>query len=106
MAAETQRGLTGNRAQAYRSVITAAEANQLKAAPGLVDAVIVHGDTAGTTCLVDVYDHASTATNRVFRWATAQGLGVFRIECPMGTGIRVVTAGTLPANGGVTIIWA
>lgn len=105
MAAETQQGLMGSRVAQSRSVITAAEANQLKAAPGMVVAVIVHGDTGGTTCTVDIYDHASTATNRVFRWATAQGLGVFGIQCPMGAGIRVVTAGTLPANGGVTIVW-
>lgn len=87
------------------AVITAAETNQLLTGLGKVGQVSVWGDDAGTSCVVTVYDHASGTTNPIWRWATAQGLGTFALQAPVENGIRVVVGGTVPTNGGVTVVF-
>lgn len=86
------------------AVITAAETNQLSTLPAKVGQLIVWGDTAGTSCILDIYDDDSANSNKKFRWVTATGLGVFALQLPLGTGFRVVTSGTLPVNGGFTLV--
>ena len=103
----SQGGVTGQQIHVgdSKAVITAAESNVIKASRGKVAAVIVWGDTAGTSCTVTVYDDPATTNNSCFRWATAQGLGTFALQMPMANGIYVVVGGTLPTNGGVTIVY-
>lgn len=90
----------------YTSVITAAETDQLKTERGKVGSLMVWGDDAGTTCVVNLYDDAASNTRQVFRWVTADGKGVFAVQLPMAHGIRVVVSGTLPTNGGITLVWS
>lgn len=91
------------------AVITAAETNDIKSGSGKVAAVAIWGDDSGTTCTVDVYDNYGASSGKVWRWDsanTATPPGVYALQMPMGTGIRVVVGGTLPTNGGVTVIFA
>jgi hypothetical protein len=90
----------------FASVITAAETNQLKSAVGKVGHVVVWGADAGTTATLALYDALSGTTRQVWSWKTADGLGTFPIQMPMGIGIRVITAGTPPGSGGWTIVWS
>lgn len=83
------------------SIITASETNQLKTRPGKVGQLLV--SLVGTAWTIDIYDHGSTNTNRIFQWVTASGVGVFAIQCPMSLGIRVVSTGTA---GEVTLVWS
>lgn len=83
------------------SVITAAETNQLKASAGKVGQVIVWD--VGTTATLDLYDHATANSNKVWGWVSANGVGVFALQIPMGLGIRIVTGGTA---GGWTVVWS
>lgn len=85
---------------ARRSTITTNETNQLKTGPGKVGHVTIWD--VGTTATLDIYDHASTTNNQVFKWLSADGKGTFAIQCPMDNGIRVVTGGTF---GGANIVW-
>lgn len=84
-----------------RSIITAAEANNLKAAPGKVGTVIIAN--VGTAATLDVYDDPDSNDNKVFEWVSADGKGPFAIQCPMAFGIRVVTGGTF---GRAVIVWS
>lgn len=84
-----------------RSTITAAEANNLKATPGKVGHVVVWD--VGTTATIDIYDHASTNTDKAWGWVSANGIGTFNLQLPMGVGIRVVTGGTF---GACSIVWS
>lgn len=88
-----------------RADITAAETNQLATGAGRVGVVYVWGDTAGTSAILTLYDATSGTTLPFFRWATAQGLGVFTIQAPFSIGLRAISSGTLPTNGGMTIVW-
>jgi hypothetical protein len=88
-----------------RAVILLAETNQLASGSGRVGIVTMWGDTAGTGCTIILYDATSGTTLPFWSWATAQGLGVFPIQAPFGIGLRVITAGTMPVNGGATIVW-
>ncbi len=83
-----------------KAVITAAENNNLKATPGFVGKVIVWD--VGTTATLDIYDHGSTNTNKVWGWVSANGIGSFELCIPMQIGIRVVTGGT---PGAWTIVY-
>lgn len=83
------------------SVITAAETNQLKDRPGKVGQILIWD--VGTTATLDLYDHASSNTNKVWGWVSADGKGVFALQVPMQAGIRVVTGGTA---GGWSVIWS
>lgn len=85
----------------YRSIITAAETNQLKTSPGKVAQLIV--GNVGTTATLDIYDDASSNSNKVFEWVSADGKGVFALQCPMANGIRVVTGGTF---GLAVLVWS
>ena len=84
-----------------RSVITAAETNQLKTRPGKVGQVIIWD--VGTTATLDIYDDPDSNDSPVWGWVSADGKGVFAIQIPMGAGIRVVTGG---AFGKATIVWS
>ena len=88
------------------STITAAETNQLKTGPGKVGQVVVWGDDAGTTCVLTLYDAISGTTQPKWRWVTADGKGTFGIQMPLQLGIRVITSGTIPTNGGLTVVWS
>lgn len=88
------------------AVITAAETNDIKTGGGKVASVEIWGDDAGTTCTVDVYDNSGASSGKVWRWATATGLGVYAVQIPLNTGLRVVTGGTMPTNGGVTVVFS
>ena len=90
----------------HTSVITAAENNNLKTTAGHVGQVSIWGADAGTTVVVTVYDHPSSNTNPIWSWKTADGLGTFALQMVTGNGIRVVTSGTMPTSGGVTITWS
>lgn len=83
-----------------RSTITLAETNQLKTGQGKVGHITVWN--VGTTATIDIYDHATTTTNKVFEWVSADGKGTFAIQCPMDNGIRVVAGGT-PAS--FNVVW-
>lgn len=104
MAANTRQGVpfgteiqTGIKA----SNITAAETNQLTTGPGKIGQVIVYD--VGTTATIDIYDHASSNTNKMWGWVSANGVGVFALQLPIQAGIRVVTGGTF---GGATIVYS
>lgn len=84
-----------------RSIITAAETNQLKTRAGKLGAVLVWN--VGVGGQVDIYDNASANANEVYQWVTATGLGLFQCQVPMANGIRVVSAGGTPAS--FTVIW-
>lgn len=86
-------------------VITAAETNQLATGAGRVGVVTIWGDDAGTSCVLTLYDATSGTTLPFFRWVTADGKGVFAIQCPFYIGLRAISSGTLPTNGGITIVW-
>lgn len=103
MAATTASGSRGQEIATggNRSTITAAETNQLKTGSGKVGHVTIWN--VGTSMTVDIYDHATTTTNKVFEWVTADGKGTFAIQCPMANGIRVVVGGT---PGGVNVVWS
>lgn len=106
--ANSQGGVVGTEMHvgSRKAIITAAESNTLKARAGKVASIVIWGDTAGTSCTVRLYDTAAADTsNLCFGWATAQGLGVYALQMPMMNGIRVITSGTLPTNGGVTVIY-
>lgn len=83
-----------------RSIITTNEANQLKATGGKLGQVIIAN--VGTTATLDIYDDSSTTNNKVFEWLSADGKGIFALQCPMANGIRVVTGGTF---GRAVVIW-
>lgn len=84
-----------------RSTITAAETNQLKTGSGKVGQVTVWN--VGTSATIDIYDHASTTSNKIFEWVSADGKGTFAIQCPVANGIRVVAGGT-PAS--FNVVWS
>lgn len=84
-----------------RSIITAAETNILKALPGKVGQLIVAN--VGTTATIDIYDDPATTNNKVFEWVSADGKGVFALQCPMSKGIVVVTGGTF---GRCVVVWS
>lgn len=88
------------------STILLAETNQLKTGSGKVGHVVAWGADAGTTCVLTLYDAISGTTQPKWSWKTADGLGIFPIQMPMGLGIRVITSGTLPGSGGFTVVWA
>ena len=87
------------------AVITAAETNQLSTGAGRVGNVIVWGADAGTTCVATFYDATTGTTLPFFSWKTADGLGVFPIQVPYHIGLRVITSGTLPGSGGITVVF-
>lgn len=91
---------------AHASVVTAAETNQLKSGKGKVGHVTVWGDDAGTTVVCTLYDAISGTTLPFWRWITADGKGVFAVQTPFDLGLRVITSGTMPTNGGITVVWA
>lgn len=90
----------------FASVITAAETNQLKSTVGKVGHVVVWGDDAGTSAKLILYDAISGTTRPVWQWITAEGKGTFPIQMPIGLGIRIITSGTPPTNGGWTVVWS
>lgn len=85
----------------HRSVITAAEANNLKTSPGKVAQVIVWN--VGATATIDVYDDPSANSNQVWSWASADGKNTYALQIPMAFGIRVVSAGGTPPS--FTVVW-
>lgn len=87
------------------AVITAAETNQLSTGRGRLGIVTVWGADAGTTCVITLYDHASSTTNPIFRWDTTQGRGTWVLATPFTLGLRAITSGTLPTSGGITVVW-
>src|SRR4249919_1982300 len=89
------------RVGASRSTITLAETNQIKVGAAFISHVTVYN--VGTTATLDIYDHGSTNTNKVFEWVSADGKGTFPIQCPMALGIRVITGGT---PGGWSVVWS
>lgn len=82
----------GNRA-GRAHIITANETNQLVTGPGILRRVIVNN--VGTSVTLDAYDHASTTTNKIFEYVTADGKMVRELDIPFQNGLRVVTGGTL-----------
>lgn len=104
MTANTRKGLPfGTEIQTGQlaSNITAAETNQLTTKPGKVGQVIVYD--VGTTATIDLYDHASSNSNKMWGWVSANGVGVFALQLPIQAGIRVVTGGTF---GGCTVVYS
>lgn len=82
-------------------IITTATTTNIKTTPGKVGQLLVWNVGAGAT--IDVYDDPVTSTNHVYSWATADGKGVFPLQCPMLNGITVVTAGGTPAS--LTVVY-
>lgn len=90
----------GNRA-GKAAIITAAETNILSAAGGsILRRVIVNN--VGNSATLDIYDHASTAQNKVFEWVTADGKMVREVDIPLKNGLTVISGGTL---GNVVVVW-
>lgn len=83
-----------------RSTLTVAEAVQLKTGSGILGRVQVWN--VGTTMTVDIYDHGSTTTNKIWEYVSADGKINHEVNIPFGIGLRVVVGGT---PGGVNIIW-
>lgn len=84
-----------------RSTITAAETNQLKTGSGTLGRV--HVWNVGTIMTIDIYDHGSSTTNKIFEWVSADGKINHELNLPFGTGLRVVVGGT---PGGVNLVWS
>ena len=82
------------------SAITAAETNQLSTGAGKVSHVLVWD--VGTTATIDLYDHASANSNKMWGWVSADGKGTYALQLPIQAGVRVVTGGTI---GGATVVW-
>lgn len=104
MAATTvQGGARGTQVHqgATRSTITAAETNQLKTGSGTLGRVQV--TNVGTTMTVDIYDATSGTTNKIFEWVSADGKINHELNFPFGTGLRVITGGTV---GIINIVWS
>lgn len=104
MAAYTsQGGVRGTQTNngATRSTITAAETNQLKTGSGTLGRVQV--TNVGTSMTVDIYDHGSTTTNKIFEYVSADGKINHELNLPFGTGLRVIVGGT---PGIVNIVWS
>lgn len=89
----------------YASVITTAETNQLRTGAGKVSHAVVWGDDAGTSAVLTIYDATGGSATPKFRWVTADGKGTFALQIPMSSGIRVISEGTFPTNGGITVVW-
>lgn len=85
-----------------RTVIVANATTQIKAKPGRLAKLIVWG--VGTAWVIDIYDHASAETNPIFKWVTADGIGVRELSIPCLYGIRVVASGT--TAGSCTVTWS
>ena len=85
----------------WASVITASETNQLKAKAGKIGHIAVWD--AGTAWVIDVYDDPDSNDSAVWQWVTADGKGIFALQMPMQTGIRIVTSGT--TAGSATVVW-
>ena len=85
----------------YTSVITASETNQLKASAGKVGHIAVWD--VGTSWVIDVYDDPDSNDLAVWQWVSADGKGIFALQMPMQTGIRIVTSGT--TAGSATVVW-
>jgi hypothetical protein len=83
-----------------RSIITAAETNQLKTTPGRVSKVMY--PATGTTFALTIYDDAAANNNAVYTDTAAVGV-VRDLDIPMAFGIRVVTTGT---PGSIVVTWS
>lgn len=81
----------GNRA-GKTAILAAAETNQLVTGTTVLKRVIVNN--VGTTMTLDIYDHASTTTNKVFEWVSADGKMVRDLDLPINLGLRTVVGGT------------
>ena len=104
MAATTsQGGVRGTQIHqgATRSTISAAETNQLKSGSGTLGRVQV--SNVGTTATLDIYDATSGTTNKFFEWVSADGKINHELNLPFGTGLRVITGGTV---GIINIVWS
>src|SRR5437867_9000869 len=85
------------------SLISSAETNQLKATGGRVAKLITFA-TGTPAATIDVYDHASSNTNKVFsRVISAAGVTIDDLSLPMQDGIRIVT--TTMTTTSVSITW-
>lgn len=82
------------------AVVTAAETNQLLTGKGVLGRLFV--PNVGTTMTVDVYDHASSTSNKVAEYVSADGKVNWELNIPIVNGIRVVVGGT---PGIVVIVW-
>jgi hypothetical protein len=91
--------ILGNRA-GRTAIITANEANQLVTGTGILRRVIVNN--VGTSATLDIYDHDSTTTNKVFEWVSADGKVVREVDLPFNLGLHVVTGGTM---GNVVLVY-
>lgn len=85
---------------ATRSTIILAETNQLKTGSGVLGRVQVWN--VGSSFTLDIYDHGSTTTNKIFEWVSADGKINQEVNIPFGVGLRVITGGT---PGLVNLIW-
>lgn len=91
--------ILGNRA-GKTAILAAAETNQLVTGTGILRRIIVNN--VGTTMTLDVYDHASTTTNKIFEWVSADGKFVREIDIPFQNGLRTVVGGT---PGSVVLVY-
>ncbi len=87
-------------ARGSAAILAVAEANQLKTGTGLLKRIIVNN--VGTTLTLDVYDHATTTTNKIFEWVSADGKVVRELGIPFQNGLRAVVTGT---PGNVVLVW-
>jgi hypothetical protein len=89
-------------ASAYgtRAYITAAEANQLTTGSTILNRLVIGAVGVGMT--VDIYDHASAATNPVWHYVTADGKVSVELGLPIMNGLRVVVGG---APGEVSVVF-
>lgn len=77
------------------AILAAAEANQLVTGTGVLRRIVINN--VGTTLTLDVYDHGSTTTNKIFEWVSADGKMVRELDIPFQLGLRTVVGGT-PGN--------
>lgn len=87
-------------ARGSAAIVATNEANQLKSGTGLLKRIIVNN--VGTLATIDIYDHATTTTNKIFEWVSADGKVVRDLMIPFQNGLRVVTGGTF---GNAVVVW-
>lgn len=84
-----------------RSTLTVAETLQIKTGSGTLGRV--HVWNVGTTMTLDIYDHGSSTSNKIYEWVSADGKRNDEVNLPFGIGLRVVVGGT---PGGINLVWS
>lgn len=82
------------------AILAAAETNQLITGSGILRRIVVNN--VGSTMTLDVYDHASTTTNKILEWVSADGKVRAQLDIPFANGLRTVVGGT---PGSIVLVW-